>query len=206
MIGHLPEVSLFEAALDETNTFSAHREVVEHLAACASCQARLRELREALTAIVTREESTPPPALREHILVPTRPFAGLSRRAGRLFDLDDAQVEKLLEDAIGETAWEVRGPFSYFHFAVGAAHEATTEAGIVRLEPGVTFPRHRHLGDEYSFVLQGCLREDSSGREALPGDLQHMPEGSVHTVTCTSERPCLFAVLLHGGSPIFDPS
>jgi putative transcriptional regulator len=186
MIGHLPEVSLFEAALDETGAFSAHREVIEHLAACPTCQARLRELREALTRIVTREEKAPPPALRERILATTTPFAGLSRRVGRLFDLDDAQVEKLLADTTGETAWEVRGPFSYFHFAVGAAHEATTEAGIVRLEPGVIFPRHRHLGDEYSFILQGCLRDDASGREALPGDLQHMPEGSVHTITCTS--------------------
>ena len=206
MTGHLPEVSLLEAALDDEPSTSLHPEVAAHLRACKSCLTRLQELREDLTQLVSRDETPPPPRLRAHLLAAVnldavQPFAGLSRRVARIFDLDEAQVQKVLRDAHGDSAWEVRGPFSYFHFTPGPKLAPTAEAGIVRLEPGVSFPRHRHRGDEYALVLRGALREDTGGSVAFPGDIQHMPEDSRHTVTCTSREPCVFAVLLYGGSP-----
>lgn len=208
MSGHLPEVSLLEAALDRT--IDLHPEAAAHLAACTSCSRRVQELIEDLAALTTREPIPPPPALRERILAATAgsdeatPFAGFSRRVARLFDLDAVQADKVLSDANGETAWELRGPFSYFHFEPGPKLAESAEAGIVRLEPGVCFPRHRHRGDEYAIVLQGILREDTSGREGLPGDILHMPEGTSHTVTNTSTGRCTFAVLLHGGMPLIE--
>lgn len=208
MSGHLPEVSLLEAALERTADL--HPEAAAHLQACASCSQRVQELIEDLAALTTREPITPPANLRQRILAATggssaeAPLAGFTRRFSRLFDLDGNQADKVLADAHGDTAWEVRGPFSYFHFDPGPKLAPEAEAGIVRLEPGVCFPRHRHRGDEYALVLQGILREDQSGREGLPGDVMHMTEGSSHTVTCTSSGRCIFAVLLHGGMPMFE--
>jgi putative transcriptional regulator len=207
MSGHLPEVSLLEAALD--HTADLHPEAAAHLAACASCSRRVQELIEDLATITTQQTVAPPPALRERILAATgepegAPFAGFARRLGRMFDLEPAQAEKILVDAHGDTAWELWGPFSYFHFAPGKSLQSGAEAGIVRLEPGVRFPRHRHRGDEYALVLRGILREDLSGRESLPGDVLHMAEGTRHTVTCTSTGRCVFAVLLHGGMPVME--
>lgn len=208
MSGHLPEVSLLEAALDRTAEL--HPEAAAHLAACASCSQRVRELVEDLAAITASEPVAPPPHLRERILAATgektnaAPLAGFARRLARLFDLDSVQADKVLEGACGDTAWEVRGPFSYFHFTPGPQLAQGAEAGVVRLEPGVCFPRHRHRGDEYAIVLQGILREDHSGREGLPGDVMHMREGSSHTVSCTGAERCIFAVLLHGGMPVME--
>ena len=50
----------------------------------------------------------------------------------------------------------------------------------MRLAPGMSFPRHRHRGDEHGLVLTGTLRDDSSGRIGQPGDILFMPHGSVH--------------------------
>lgn len=210
MTGHLPEVSLFEAAMEGEASPSLDPEVAVHLTTCDRCQRRLQSVREDLATVGTRAGTTsPPPALRASILAAVapgesaEPFPGLARRVGKLFDLDAEATRKVLQDARGDTAWTWTGPVSFFHFTPGPSLAGSAEGGIIRLAPGAVFPGHRHRGDEHGFILSGALREDQSGREAFPGDLVFMPEGSVHTVTCISREPCTFAVLLHGGFPIF---
>ena len=199
MIGHLPEVSLFAAALDGTEHFSEHREVIDHLAACASCQARLRELREDLTRLVTREEKTPPPSLRERILATTEAapdFSAHARRVGRLFDLDAQKVEALLRKAARRDGWQVRGPIAHFPVTPGRSL-GDGAACLVYLQPGAALP-HPQARDIYDFILAGSLRDAASGREALPGDLLHLPgnsDGDRHVV-CTSNSRCFFARLI----------
>lgn len=211
MTGHLPEVTLFEAAMEGESSPSLDPEVAVHLTACGRCQRRLQAVREDMATIGSLAASAaPPPALRESLLAsigqgPTnpRPFAGLAGRFSRLFELDTEATRKVLSDAAGDTAWTWTGPVSFFHFTPGPSLVATAEGGIIRLLPGAVFPGHRHRGDEYGFILGGALREDQSGREAFPGDIVFMPMDSVHTVTCISREPCTFAVLLNGGFPIF---
>lgn len=189
----------------------------QHLSTCPACAARLSALRDELTQSLLQStaDAAPPapaaspaaPPLKDRVLQATAPqtspaaLQGFVRRIGLLFDLDAATVQKLLVDALGETAWELPGPIAYFHFQPGARLATVAEAGVVRLAPGMTFPRHRHRGDEHGLVLTGTLRDDSSGKLGLPGDILFMPDGSVHTVTAVSDETCLFFVLLYGGTP-----
>jgi anti-sigma factor ChrR (cupin superfamily) len=52
---------------------------------------------------------------------------------------------------------------------------------LVRYEPGATIPRHRHLGDEQIFVLEGSLSDETGTCSA--GNYARRPPGLVHTVT-----------------------
>jgi putative transcriptional regulator len=198
---------------------AAQPDVEGHVAGCASCAARLRELRDDLgLAVLTQTEPgsaaaatnarTAPTAdaLKHRMLAATQPndaaaLVGFHRRICRMFDLDDAAGHAVLKDATGEQAWQMSGPLSLFHFHPGPSLSSIAEAGVIRLAPGVTFPRHRHIGDEYGLVLAGVLRDDGSGRIGMPGDVLFMPKDSTHTVTAISRDPCLFLVLLYGGTP-----
>jgi anti-sigma factor ChrR (cupin superfamily) len=182
-----------------------------HVSRCTACADRVRALREELTVeLLTDDEPALAPALvaeqRARVLAATSAsgaaaLSGFVRRIGLLFDLDDDAVKKVLHDAHGDTAWELPGPIAFFHVQPGPRLSAVAEAGVIRLAPGMTFPRHRHRGDEHGLILTGSLREDNSGHIGYPGDILFMPDGSAHTVTAVSREPCLFVVLLYGGTP-----
>ena len=53
-------------------------------------------------------------------------------------------------------------------------------AVLSRFEPGAVIPRHRHLGDELIFVLEGSTDDDYG--EVTAGNLNFRPQGCVHTV------------------------
>jgi anti-sigma factor ChrR (cupin superfamily) len=52
---------------------------------------------------------------------------------------------------------------------------------LARFEPGATLPRHRHVGDELIFLVEGA-NADESGVVAT-GNMNYRPNGCVHTVT-----------------------
>lgn len=214
MHDHLAEEQLLELAL-HVDAHDADREATEsrtarlHLSTCSDCTARLWALRDELAAALLADEAsvaetsadTKARVLRGSQSEGAPGLDGFVRRIGLLFDLEDAAVQKVLHDAHGETAWEVPGPIAYFHVQPGPRLAQVAEAGVVRLAPGMTFPRHRHRGDEHGLIVSGSLREDNSGRIGYPGDIFFMPDGSTHSVTAVSEQPCLFVVLLYGGTP-----
>jgi putative transcriptional regulator len=80
----------------------------------------------------------------------------------------------------------------------GGPRVASADCGLVRIEPGARFPRHRHLGDEWSLVLAGEAEEGTGARWA-PGDLVHRPADSAHAFRVVSAEPLVFAVVLQGG-------
>ena len=55
---------------------------------------------------------------------------------------------------------------------------------LVRYEPGAVIPRHRHVGDEQIFVLEGSVSDDTGTCAA--GDFARRPPGCVHTVRSTT--------------------
>lgn len=216
---HLTEEQLLQLALSVESPEGQGGDATgaRHLAACSICAARLVALRDELTESLLDSTADAPPAapalldsahgLKAQVLQAAQPptsaaqLQGFARRIGRLFDLDEPTVQRLLQDSLGDTVWELPGPIAFFHFQPGARLTAVAEAGVVRLAPGMSFPRHRHRGDEHGLVLTGTLRDDSSGRIGQPGDILFMPHGSVHTVTAVSDETCLFFVLLYGGTP-----
>lgn len=54
-------------------------------------------------------------------------------------------------------------------------------AVLSRFEPGAVIPRHRHLGDELIFVLEGSTADEFG--EVTAGNLNFRPKGCVHTVS-----------------------
>jgi anti-sigma factor ChrR (cupin superfamily) len=58
------------------------------------------------------------------------------------------------------------------------------KAILVRYDPGATIPRHRHVGDEQIFVLEGSVADDTGVCTA--GNYARRPPGCVHAVASTT--------------------
>lgn len=135
-------------------------------------------------------------------------FAGFADRMMRLYDLSEAAVRDVFARIGKADVWE---PYidgvSLQHFTAGPRVLATSasqiDAGIVRFGAGLSYPRHRHHGDEYMLILSGGLVEDESGRTAIEGDMLHMAADTEHGFKIMADRDCIAAVLLFNGLPDF---
>jgi anti-sigma factor ChrR (cupin superfamily) len=67
-----------------------------------------------------------------------------------------------------------------------------SKAILMRYEPGATIPRHRHLGDEQIFVLEGSVADETGLCTA--GNYARRPPGCVHTVSSPTGA-LVFAVM-----------
>jgi anti-sigma factor ChrR (cupin superfamily) len=70
---------------------------------------------------------------------------------------------------------------------------------LARFEPGATLARHRHVGDELIFVIEGA-NADESGSVAT-GSMNYRPNGCVHTVT-TKNGATILAVVWGRTEPV----
>ena len=147
----------------------------------------------------------PPEAVRGRLL---RTLGGVDRFApffddlGRLFELPLESIRKLLARIDGQP-WEstLMGVTLHgarlFHFAAGPALAAGGAAGgVVRIDAGVTFPRHSHQGREVTYVLEGGYCAD--GRVYGPGSAIEVTAGLIHDYRAAPERPLVLMVLHHG--------
>jgi len=124
------------------------------------------------------------------------PFAG---RVARLFAIDPNAADEALVRIVDESAW-MEGPVTGFFLApafVGASL-AGASAAFIRARAGVTFPRHRHIGDETVLVLQGIF-QDSDVPPARAGQYVHKSSGSSHDFTVPEGADCICAYLTLGG-------
>src|SRR5215510_5915272 len=65
-------------------------------------------------------------------------------------------------------------------------------AFLARFEPGTTLPRHRHMGDELMFIIDGAAADESG--VVATGNMNYRPNGCVHTVT-TQQGATVLAVV-----------
>jgi anti-sigma factor ChrR (cupin superfamily) len=72
---------------------------------------------------------------------------------------------------------------------------AARRAILARFEPGATLPRHRHVGDELIFVVEGASVDESG--TVTPGNLNYRPNGCVHTVSTQNGATVFAAVWGH---------
>lgn len=147
----------------------------------------------------------PPPSARARLMDALDDGVGrfqpLLAALGRLTDLGAVALSAVLGRIDDAASWIDGSPgVSYFHFTPGPG-APTPAAGIVRVRPGATFPRHRHLAPEVSFVLDGVLIE--SGRRHGPGSVVESASGSEHEYTAGPGRD-LLVVSLHGGIAFAD--
>jgi len=129
-------------------------------------------------------------------------FQPLLGALGRLTDLGAATLSAVLARIDQAASWTDGAPgVSYFHFTPGPGAPAPA-AGIVRVRPGAVFPRHRHLGPEVGFVLDGVLVEN--GQRHGAGSVIESAAGSEHEFAAGGGRDLLI-VSLHGGIAFADP-
>lgn len=65
----------------------------------------------------------------------------------------------------------------------GAGHQDA--AVLIRMDPGASYPAHRHLGIEDVLILEGGYRDEFG--EHGPGSYVRYPEGSVHRPIATGD-------------------
>ncbi len=162
------------------------------------------DLRELLARTV---EALPPvapdPALRARLLGTlgsTDRFASFLDRAAGLLDLTVEAVRAAFSRIDDPGAWEPGLPgMKMIHFVAGP-RLATADAGFVRLQPGMSFPRHRHLGPEVTLVLEGAMR--CGERLYGPGEVLEMAEGTEHEYSAAPERELVVLTIQNGIAPV----
>jgi hypothetical protein len=123
-----------------------------------------------------------------------RPFLG---KLAEMVDQPADFVQGLLTRMEDGSLWEP-GPLPGLHvahFEPGPRAQAA-DAGFVRVAAGFSVPRHRHLGDEVSLVLEGTLCED--GVRHFPGQIVASASGTVHGFSAGVEKDLVF-VVTHSG-------
>jgi len=198
----LPEFVFDALAPEERRQFAA---AVEASPALARDVAAAHEAVAAWAQLRVKAE-TPPPALRQRLLDTIgsvdrfRPFFA---SLGRLFDLTEGAVREVLARVDQSVGWSVfPGGARYFHFLPGPAM-AGLEAGVVRMAPGTTFPRHRHRAGETTIVLDGVMYD--RGQVHGPGAVIEAEPGSSHDYRAGAGRDLLL-VSRHGGIDFTDQS
>lgn len=98
-----------------------------------------------------------------------------------LADLSGARTRELLDGLATATGWET-GPVparSSTLWVDGGAAARGSIRGFLRVDAGVAFPEHEHLGEEWILVMQGGLVEED-GRHRRPGEITHAGQGTCH--------------------------
>jgi hypothetical protein len=189
-------VAIGAATAEEQHIFQNHLD-----GGCTDCAAALSGLLETTANLVMALPSmTPPSAVRTRLLDAVsgvNRFESFFQEIARLCDLSVNAVRNLLARIDNATAWE-RGPFPFvrlIHFQAGPSL-STADTGLVRTSAGATFPRHRHIGEEITFVLEGSLWDN--GRQYLPGEIIQYDTDSVHEYRADPERDLITIVAYHG--------
>ena len=79
----------------------------------------------------------------------------------------------------GDVAWTERRPGVSLK-VLWEDPDGRHKAMLMRYAPGATIPRHRHLGDEQIFVLEGSVADDTGVCTA--GNYARRPPGCLHSV------------------------
>ena len=120
-------------------------------------------------------------------------------RMMQMFDLpEDAAngelrtIDNDKPDADEEGAWDDLAPGVRFRDFEGGPGIGDAHGGLIRVQPGSSFPPHEHVSDELMLILQGEV-EDDEGRRYQAGDTIASAAGTQHRLTCVSEQEVIYA-------------
>ncbi len=82
--------------------------------------------------------------------------------------------------SVSDLGWQERQPGIRMKSLWGDP-ETKRRAVMNRIEPGVQLPRHRHVGDELVFVIEGAISDEFGTVTA--GNMGYRPNGCVHAVS-----------------------
>ncbi len=180
-----------------------------HLESCDRCAAEVVAMGETLSAIaLSLPIERPDPAARTNLLASiveqetqeaqVDRFGALTERLARFFELPLRRVRALVELIDEPEAWS-RGPadgIKLIHLQAGPSF-AAADPGFVILEPGATFPHHRHVGGELVMVLEGSF-VDEGGAVLRAGDTQDLASNTSHFFVA-QDQGCILAVIIWDG-------
>jgi quercetin dioxygenase-like cupin family protein len=141
---------------------------------------------------------TPPPEARSRLFEAVEGagrFLPFYADLSHYFDLTRDRVKEILSQLDDPASW-TRGiePIQgYLHFRPGPRLVAL-RGGLIRMNPGAHFARHRHVDREVTYVLEGALRDDSGVRFG-PGEAIAMGAGTEHSLQVDGDTPALIALL-----------
>jgi len=69
---------------------------------------------------------------------------------------------------------------------------------LLRLEPGILVPRHRHLGEVHGFNVAGQRKLIESGELVGPGAYVYEPAGNVDSWMAVGDEPVIVHILSFG--------
>ena len=102
--------------------------------------------------------------------------------------------------AIADLPWQERQP-GVRAKSLWADPATKRQALLTRVEPGAALPRHRHVGDELLYVVEGALSDDFGTVTA--GNMGYRPNGCVHAISSKNGATVL-AILTGGVEPATD--
>jgi putative transcriptional regulator len=194
----LPEYALGTLPAAERGAVDAH------LRECDRCVAELAAISDALHAgaLAAARLMAPQANVKARLLERVRGkgrFAPFASRIAELFDLAVEKIDEVFETFENPSNW-VPGPGggNELYFVPKGPRLAKAEAGFVRLDPGVNFPHHRHVGEETSLIMTGELHEKESNQTFRAGDVVVRAASSEHSFAIGPEG-CLFAVVVFEG-------
>ena len=76
---------------------------------------------------------------------------------------------------------------------------------LLRLEPGVIEPLHRHTGEVHGFNLEGSRQLLESGQIVGPGDYVYEPAGNQDSWMAVGDVPCVVFISLRGALEYLGP-
>lgn len=126
-------------------------------------------------------------------------FDAMLERLAGLLDLGLERVRELVRSMDEPASWE-GGPVpgTWLIHLQGGPRLGAELVGFVKVEAGLHFPHHKHLGDEVVVVLQGGLR-DSRGVELRAGEVCEMDDGTEHDFVAMEGPDLIYLVLLGQG-------
>ena len=75
---------------------------------------------------------------------------------------------------------------------------------LLRLEPGVVVPRHRHRGEVHGFNVEGSRKLLDSGETVGPGDYVYEPAGNVDSWMAIGSTPVTVFIAVRGAMEYLD--
>src|SRR5580765_9099783 len=100
--------------------------------------------------------------------------------------------------SISDLPWEDRQP-GVKRKSLWEDPATKRQAILTRIEPGAQLPRHRHVGDELIFVVEGAIGDDFGTVTA--GNMGYRPNGCVHTIS-TANGATVLAIITGGVEPL----
>src|SRR5437773_2743650 len=102
--------------------------------------------------------------------------------------------------SVSDLPWQERQP-GVRQKSLWADPATNRRAVLSRIEPTAQPPRHRHVGDELVFVIEGALSDDFG--TVTPGNMGYRPNGCVHAIS-TKHGATVLAILTGGVEPTSD--